>query len=101
MRAPAPGRCPDTICSDSRYPDAAFQVFAIGLGHGLAPNYELLVANAQFAPLRLDPRFPGIAAKSRAQLDDVCSALNAARARGELPKCLEAPLDELVKQVGR
>jgi len=61
------------------------------------PPYDFLLVEADFEPLRGDPRFAKVLAASRDGAAKIAKILYEARSRGELPQYLERPLDELLK----
>ena len=67
---------------------------------GLPPPYDMLMLNPNLAPLRDDPRFKEVSGQSKLQFDEMIQILNDAKAKGELPPYLEAPMADLLKQLG-
>jgi tetratricopeptide (TPR) repeat protein len=64
---------------------------------GAVPAYDLLLGDPDIQRLRGDPRFAKVLAASRDGAAMLVRILGKARSRGELPKYLEAPLDDLVR----
>ena len=58
-----------------------------------------LLSNPDLQPLRADPRFAKVAAAYRTADEATVRVLEQARSSGELPSYLEAPLDDLVRQL--
>jgi len=64
---------------------------------GIPPPYDYLLYEPDFQPLRGDPRFAKVVAASRDGAAKIARILGEARSCGELPRYLEAPLDDLLK----
>jgi len=77
--------------------DDAIRILEKSVGFGVAPAYDWLLLDPDCQSLRGDPRFAKVLAASRDGAAMVARILEQARARGELPKYLETPLDELLK----
>ena len=58
---------------------------------------DYLLYEPDFQPLRGDPRFAKVLTASRDGAAKIARILEQARARGELPKYLETPLDDLLR----
>lgn len=77
--------------------DDAMRILLRSVDAGVAPDYDWLLTDPDVQRLRGDPRFPGVLAESRKTAAMFAGILGQARARGELPDYLHAPLDDLVK----
>jgi len=77
--------------------DDAIRILEKGVEVGAPPNYEWLLVDPDFQSLRGDPRFAKVLVASRDGAAMVARILGQSRARGELPKYLEGPLDDLVR----
>jgi len=77
--------------------DDAIRVLEKAVEVGLPPPYDWLLVEPDFQSLRGDPRFTKVLAASRDGAAMVARILSQSRARGELPKYLEQPLNDLVK----
>jgi hypothetical protein len=64
---------------------------------GLPPELDWLLVDPDIQVLRNNPRFAKVVATSRDGAAMNARILGQARARGELPAYLEAPLDDLVR----
>lgn len=80
--------------------DLALQFMTRSTEAGRILPYDWLMLSPDLASLRADARFNNIAARSRAQFDEMLKILEEARGRGEFPKYLEAPLADLLKKLG-
>jgi len=80
--------------------DAALETLNARLDAGLVEPYDLLMQNPDLEPLRRDPRFQKIAARSRVKFEELMVILQEARERGECPGYLEKPLLELLSLPG-
>jgi hypothetical protein len=77
--------------------DDAIRILEKSVEVGVPPAYDWMFADPDIQILRADPRFAKVLAASRDGAAMVARILGEARKRGELPKYLEAPLDELLK----
>lgn len=77
--------------------DESIRILLRSVELGIPPPYDFLLYEPGFQPLRGDPRFAKVANASRAGAARIARILEQARARGELPKYLEAPLVDLHK----
>ncbi len=77
--------------------DDALRILLRSVELGNVPTYDWLVSEPDIQLLRADPRFAKVLNTSRNGAAMVARILGQARARGELPKYLETPLDELLK----
>ncbi|HET9529133.1 MAG TPA: hypothetical protein VFQ92_02185, partial [Blastocatellia bacterium] len=59
---------------------------------GVVGTYDWLVLCPELEPVRKDARFQTLVTRSRSELEEMISTLDAARRRNELPSYLEAPL---------
>jgi tetratricopeptide (TPR) repeat protein len=76
--------------------DDAIRILQRSVEVGVPPPYDWMFMEPDFRSLRGDPRFAKVLGASRDGAAMVARILGQARARGELPKYLEGPLDELV-----
>jgi hypothetical protein len=58
--------------------------------------YDFLLMNPDFKKLRGNPEFEETLVSGRKQFDEMLIVVNQARAKGEFPKYLEKPLDDLL-----
>jgi len=77
--------------------DDAFRLLEKSVEIGIPPSYDWLLVDPDIGRLRGDPRFGRVLAASRDGAAMVARILGQSRSRGELPKYLEAPLDDLLK----
>ncbi len=77
--------------------DEAIRLLLRYVKDGDLPAYDWLILDPDMQLLRGDPRFAKVLAASRDGAAKVAKILVEARARGELPKYLEKPLDDLLK----
>ena len=77
--------------------DDAIRILERSVEVGAPPAYDWLLVEPDFRSLRGDPRFAKVLAASRDGAAMVARILGQARARGEMPKYFEAPLDGLLK----
>jgi tRNA A-37 threonylcarbamoyl transferase component Bud32/tetratricopeptide (TPR) repeat protein len=77
--------------------DDAIRILEKSIEVGAPPAYDWTFADPDIKLLRGDPRFAKVLAASRDGAAMVARVLGEARRRGELPRYLEAPLDDLLK----
>jgi serine/threonine protein kinase/tetratricopeptide (TPR) repeat protein len=77
--------------------DDAIRILQRSVEGSLPPPYDWLLMDPDFQSLRGDRRFAKVLAASRDGAAMVARILGQSRERGELPKYLETPLDELLK----
>ena len=77
--------------------DESIRILLRSVENGVPPPYDFLLYEPGFQPLRNDPRFVKVLGGSRDGAAKIARILGEARSRGELPKYLEKPLDELLK----
>jgi hypothetical protein len=77
--------------------DESVRILARGLEAGIPAPYDWLLGESGLRPLRGDPRFTKVLNASRDGAAGIARILAAARSRGELPRYLEQPLEELVR----
>jgi tetratricopeptide (TPR) repeat protein len=77
--------------------DESIRILLRSVDAGIPPPYDYLLYEPDFRPLRGDPRFARVLAASRDGAAKIARILGEARSRGELPKYLEAPLDDLLR----
>jgi len=78
----------------------ALRLMQACMARGIMADYDWLVLDARLAPLRADPRFAAILARSRAEFVVLLKDLDAAKSRGDLPAYLHQPLAELRLKLG-
>jgi tetratricopeptide (TPR) repeat protein/predicted Ser/Thr protein kinase len=83
-----------SLARRGRAADAAEVLARLGDAGSAAP-FDMLAQSRDLAALRGDPRFKAALERSRRGLGETLKILEAARARGELPRYLEKPLREL------
>ena len=66
---------------------------------GAAGHYDWLVLSPRLEPLRSDPRFDEILARSRSQFEKLLAVMETAQAEGHFPEYLEQPLADLQAQL--
>jgi len=76
--------------------DLALELLSRTADLGDVPPYDWLMSEPQFAVVRNDGRFKATEARSRARFEELRAMLGEARARGEMPAYLDAPLARLV-----
>ncbi|HEY3399330.1 MAG TPA: protein kinase [Geothrix sp.] len=79
--------------------DDALRLLQRSVDMGNPPCLDWLLANPEMQQLRRDPRFARILLASRDGAAMVVRHLDQAKAHGELPEYLQAPLEELRQQV--
>ncbi len=77
--------------------DEAIRILLRSVENDVPPPYDWLVVDPDLRHLRGDRRFAKVVAASRDGAAMVARILGQSRTRGELPKYLEAPLDDLLK----
>jgi hypothetical protein len=79
--------------------DESIRILLRSVDAGVPPPYDFLVLEPGYQQLRSDPRFARVLAASRNGAAKIAKILDEARSRRELPKYLEAPLDDLLKSL--
>jgi tetratricopeptide (TPR) repeat protein len=79
--------------------DAAIDLFVLGAHRKALPAYDWLMIRPELKGVREDPRAAEAVRQTKAQFDMLVRILQAASARGECPKYLEKPLDDLLEQL--
>ncbi len=77
--------------------DDAIRILEKSVEVGAPPAYDWMFADPDIQILHGDSRFAKVLAASRDGATMVARILGQSRARGEMPKYLEAPLDDLLK----
>lgn len=80
--------------------DEALRLMQTCVARGVSPDYDWVVLDTRLTPLRADPRFAAILARSRAEFVVLLRDLDAAKSRGELPPHLHQPLADLRQKLG-
>ena len=79
--------------------DAAMDLLILSTKRGATMAYDLLMLRPDLKEVREDPRAADVIKKTKLSFDLLMRILQDARARGELPKYLEKPLDDLLKRL--
>ncbi|HJV48119.1 MAG TPA: protein kinase [Geothrix sp.] len=79
--------------------DDALRLLQRSVDMGAIPCLDWLLDNLEMQRLRHDPRFARILRASRDGAAMVARHLDEAKARGELPECLQQPLDDLHRHI--
>jgi serine/threonine protein kinase/tetratricopeptide (TPR) repeat protein len=79
--------------------DAALDLLILSTNRGATMPYDALMLRPDLKELREDPRAADVIKKTKAPFDLLMRILRDARARGELPKYLERPMDELLRKL--
>ena len=79
--------------------NAALDLLILSTKRGATMPYDMLMLRPDLRELREDPRAKDVIQKTKAPFDMLIRILSEARARGELPKYLEKPMDDLLKQL--
>jgi hypothetical protein len=77
--------------------DESIRILLRSVDAGIPPPYDWLLVEPDLQSLRSDSRFAKVLAASRDGAARIAKILAEARTRSELPKYLEAPLDDLLK----
>jgi tetratricopeptide (TPR) repeat protein len=77
--------------------DAALDLLTLSTKRRGTMPYDMLMLRPDLKVLREDPRAADLIKKTKVSFDLLMRILGDARSRGELPKYLERPLDELTK----
>jgi TolB-like protein len=80
--------------------DAALDLLILSTKRGATYPYDALMLRPDLKELREDPRAADVIKKTKAPFDLLMRILQDARARGECPKYIEKPMDDLLKQLG-
>src|ERR1017187_5702231 len=78
--------------------DAALDILTLSTKRGGTMPYDMLMLRPDLKELREDPRAADVIKKTKVPFDLLMHILRDARARGELPKYLEKPMDDLVRR---
>ncbi len=73
-------------------PQAALETLTVRADKGILEPYDWLVTSEELRPIRKDPKFQSLIARSRKEFDETAAVLDDARKHGELPTYLEKPL---------
>jgi tetratricopeptide (TPR) repeat protein len=79
--------------------DAALDLLILSTKRGATMPYDVLMLRPDLKDIREDPRAKDVIQKTKTPFDLLVRILQDARARGELPKYLEKPFDDLLKKL--
>jgi tetratricopeptide (TPR) repeat protein len=79
--------------------DAALDLLTLSTKRGATMPYDTLMLRPDLKKLREDPRAADVIKKTKVPFDLLMHILRDARTRGELPKYLEKPMDDLVRRL--
>ena len=79
--------------------DAAMDLLQLAAERGATMHYDVLMLRPDLKDLREDPRAKDVIQKTKTPFAMLIRILDDARARGECPKYLEKPMDDLLRQL--
>jgi tetratricopeptide (TPR) repeat protein len=79
--------------------DAALDLLILSTKRGATMPYDMLMLRPDLKALREDLRARDVIQKTKVSFDLLMRILKDARARGELPRYLEKPMDDLLRQL--
>jgi hypothetical protein len=74
-------------------------ILILSTNRGATLPYDMLMLRPDLKELREDPRAADVIKKTKAPFDMLIRILQDARARGECPKYLEKPMDDLLRDL--